>query len=128
MYDIGMDHFFEFPLDEAGPKSLSFHNADEGVTVSVPSCERLAANKLGLPVDYKNNFDAAMLLAVADIDKVIEIILDTDDWGEMVLRRGPKQIGRFRQRGRIEQVLARGVGLDIDGYVTNLRRVHEAIG
>lgn len=128
MYDIGMDHFFEFPLDETETKSLPFHNVDEEVKVMVPSCDRLAANKLGLPVDYKNNFDAAMLLAVADIDKVIEIILDTDDWRELVLRRGPKQMGRFRQRGRIERVLARDVDLDIDGYITNLRRIHEAIG
>ena len=128
MYDIGMDHFFEFPLDETESKNLPFHNVDEEVTVRVPSCERLAANKLGLPVDYKNNFDAAMLLAVADIDKVIEIILGTDDWRELVLRRGPRQMGRFRQRGRIEHVLARSVGLDIDGYITNLRRIHKSIG
>ena len=46
----------------------------------------------------------------------------------MVLRRGPKQIGRIRQRGRIERVLARGVDLDIDGYIMNLRRIHERIG
>ena len=128
MFDIGMDHFFEFPLDEFETRSLPFQNVDGEVSVRVPSCERLAANKLGLPVDYKNNFDAAMLLVVADIDKVIEIILDTNDWRELLLRRGPKQMGRIRQSGRIERVLARDVGLDIDGYITNLRRIHEAIG
>jgi len=128
MYDIETRHYFEFPLAEAGKGTLRYHGEDREVTVNVPKRERLAANKLGLPVDFKNNYDAAMLLAVSDVDRVVEIILETDDWREMVLRRGPKQIGRFRQEGRIERVLAREADLDIDGYIRDLRRIHEAIG
>lgn len=127
MYDVGRDHYFEFPLEEVETRRLPYHDQDREVSVKVPTCERLAANKLGLPVDFKNNYDAAMLLAVADVDRVVEIILDTDDWREMVLRRRPKQMGRFRQRGRIERVLAKNAGLDIDGYIKNLKRIHEAI-
>ena len=127
MYDVETRHYYEFPLDETGRRTLRYHREDREVTVTVPTCERLAANKLGLPVDFKNNYDAAMLLAVADVDRVVEIIRGTDDWREMVLRRGPKQIGRFLQRGRIERVLAREADLDIEGYVRTLRRIHEAI-
>ena len=127
MYDVETKHYFEFPLAEAEKGTLRYHGEDREVTVSVPTRERLAANKLGLPVDFKNNYDAAMLLAVSDVGRVVEIILETDDWRDMVLRRGPKQIGRFRQSGRIERVLAREADLDIDGYVRDLRRIHEAI-
>ena len=128
MYDVETRQFYEFPPEETERRQLSYHGQDGVVTVTVPTRERLAANKLGLPVDFKNNYDAAMLLAVSDIDRVIEIILETDDWRAMVLRRGPKQVGRFRQSGRIERVLARNVGLDIEEYIRSLRRIHEAIG
>lgn len=127
MHDMRTGHFFEFPIEETERRTLRYHREDREVTVTVPTPERLAANKLGLPVDFKNNYDAAMLLAVSDVDRVVEIILGTDDWHEMVLRRGPKQIGRFRQTGRIERVLAREAGLDIDGYVRTLGSIHEAI-
>lgn len=128
MYDVETRHFFEFPIEETESRSIPYHGHDRDVAMTVPTRERLAANKLGLPVDFKNNYDAAMLLAVANVDRVIEIILATDDWRDMVLRRGPKQIGRFRQSGRIERVLARNADLDIDGYIRDLRRIHEAIG
>jgi hypothetical protein len=127
IHDVQTRHYYEFPIEETESRTLSYHGQDREVTVTVPTCERLAANKLGLPVDFKNNYDSAMLLAVADVDRVIEIILETDDWLEMVLLRGPKQIERFRQSGRIERVLAREAGLDIEEYVRTLRRVHEAI-
>ena len=127
MYDVQTGHYYEFPLEETERRTLRYHGDDRELSITVPTCERLAGNKLGLPVDFKNNYDAAMLLAVADVDRVVEIILGTDDWREMVLRRGPKQIGRFRQSGRIERVLAREAGLDVEGYVRTLRRIHEAI-
>ena len=127
MYDVETKHYYEFPPEETERRQLRYHCQDREVTVTVPTRERLAANKLGLPVDFKNNYDAAMLLAVSDVDRVIEIIRETDDWRAMVLRRGPKQIGRFRQTGRIERVLAQNAGLDIDGYIRSLRRIHENI-
>ena len=127
MYDVETRHYFEFPIEETERSVLGYHGQERKVTVTVPTRERLAANKLGLPVDFKNNYDAAMLLAVADVDRVVEIILETNDWRDMVLRRGPKQIGRFRQRGRIERVLARNADLDIEAYIRDLRRIHEAI-
>jgi hypothetical protein len=127
MHDVETRHYYEFPPEETEGRRLRYHGQDREVHVTIPTRERLAANKLGLPVDFKNNYDAAMLLAVSDVDRVIEIILDTDDWRAMVLRRGPKQVGRFRQSGRIERVLARSADLDIDGYIRCLGRIQEAL-
>ena len=46
--------------------------------------------KLGLPADYRNNHDVAMLLRLCDADEVLRVIRANDDWAGLVLRRMPK--------------------------------------
>lgn len=60
--------------------------------IEVPSISALVANKLGLPADYKNRFDVAILLLLCNMDKLIKIITETNDWSDLVLRRMPKII------------------------------------
>lgn len=60
--------------------------------IEVPSISALVANKLGLPADYKNRFDVAILLPLCNMDKLIKIITETNDWSDLVLRRMPKII------------------------------------
>jgi hypothetical protein len=95
--------------------------------VKVPRIEHMAAVKLGLPVDYKNNHDAAMLLRKCDIAKVIQIILDNDDWANLVLRRMPKLKGRISQAGRIENILAVTAGLNIKAHIQKLDQIERAL-
>ena len=87
----------------------------------------MAAVKLGLPVDYKNNYDAAMLLIRCDIDRVIQVIQDNDDWAEMVLRRMPKLKGRILQAGSIEKTLAFAAGLNIKAHIQKLDQIEIAL-
>ncbi len=77
----------------------------------------------GLPVDYKNNFDAQALLELCDVEKVIEIIQENDDWVEMVLRRIPKPIGRLQNSDQLEHILAINSGIDIKHHVKILKYI-----
>jgi hypothetical protein len=83
----------------------------------------MAAVKLGLPVDYKNNFDSAITLQICEIEKVIEIIKKNDDWDEMVLRRMPKLKGRIKDHNRLENMLSINAGIDIRDYVRRLEYI-----
>ncbi len=127
IYEYRTDHFFQFDLDNFVKKKINFHSKDDHILVKVPSMEYMTANKLGLPVDYKNNYDSAALLLKTDIDEVIEIIKMTDRWDEMVLRRIPKQIGRMKDTERVENLLARNNDLDIDEYVNKLEQIEERL-
>jgi len=49
-------HYYEFDLDNYEKKKLKYHKSRRSFEVKVPSSEELAAVKLGLPQDYKNNF------------------------------------------------------------------------
>ena len=71
-------HYFEFSLKEYVTKTIAFHNKDEIVEIRVPPVKHMAAVKLGLPVDYKNNFDSIMLLQLCEIQGVIEVIQKND--------------------------------------------------
>ncbi|MFO7991072.1 MAG: hypothetical protein R6U61_02115 [Thermoplasmata archaeon] len=117
------EHFFEYSLDDFTTSKINFHNKDAPIKVKVPHIEDLTANKLGLPVDYKNNYDSAALLVKADVELVIQTIKENDDWSEMVLRRIPKQIGRIKDTNRVENILARNRGVDLDEYVEKLEHI-----
>jgi hypothetical protein len=125
--DVDSHHFFEFNLDVYDTKVLRYHRRDDSLEVRVPPIDTMAAVKLGLPVDFKNNHDVVGLLRVCDVINVIEIIRRTDDWGEMVLRRLPKLKGRIQQRGRLENALAIEMGIDIPTHVSTLRRIGDAL-
>ncbi len=89
--------------------------------------EHMTAVKLGLPVDYKHNHDAAMLLWKSDVDKVVQAIKSNDDWGSLVLRRMPKLKGRINQPGRIENTLAVAAGLNVRHHINTLELIEERI-
>jgi hypothetical protein len=98
------------------------------VEIRVPPREHMAAVKLGLPADYKNNFDCAILLQMSDIDEVIRVIKENDDWKEMVLRRMPKFSGRINQAGSLENILAIDAGINVKEHVKKLRHIEEQLG
>jgi len=110
-------HYFEFSLTEFEEREISYHLKEGKVRVKVPSAEHMAAVKLGLPVDYKNNFDSQVLLDICDVEKVIEIIKANDDWKEMVIRRIPKLIGRLGQKDGLEHILAVNNDINIKEHV-----------
>ena len=120
-------HYFEFSLSDYDMRDIPYHGKGGKVDVKVPPIEHMAAVKLGLPVDYKNNYDAAMLLIRCDIDSVIQVIQDNDDWAEMVLRRMDKLKGRISQAGSIENTLALTAGLNIKAHITKLTQIENAL-
>jgi hypothetical protein len=126
--DVDSHHYFEFSLEEFDEKVIEYHRKDEVLGVRVPPVDTMAAVKLGLPVDFKNNHDVVGLLRVCEVDRVVKVILDTDDWREMVLRRLPKLIGRIQQRGRLENALAIEMGVDIPTHVSILRYIEASLG
>jgi hypothetical protein len=83
----------------------------------------MAAVKIGLPTDYKNNYDAAALLQVCDVGKVVEAILANDDWADMVASRLPKSMGRMRESGRLEHVPAVNAGINVREHIRRLRYI-----
>ena len=87
----------------------------------------MAAVKLGLPVDYKNNIDSQVLLEISDADKVIEVILANNDWNEMVIRRIPKLIGRLNQKDRLEHILAVNIGINIKENIKTMRYIENKL-
>jgi len=120
-------HYFEFSLTETEIKEIPYHNRDGIVKVKVPPIEHMTAVKLGLPVDYKNNFDAVMLLQKSDVDKVVLAIKNNDDWGEMILRRMPKLKGRIAQSGRLENTLAIAAGIDVRRHISILEQIEKQL-
>lgn len=118
--ELDSHHYFEFDLEDWVMKEIEFHNADATITLRVPPARTMAAAKLGLPADYKNNFDAAVLLQICEVDEVIATIESTDDWREMVLRRIPKLRGRMSIPERLENILSLRAGVDIDAYIDTL--------
>jgi hypothetical protein len=95
--------------------------------MTVPEIEYLTANKLGLPADYKNRYDAAILLPSSDLHKTLETIQKTDNWREMVLRRLPKFIGRTKDKGDIACLLLRRAGIDIQDYLDQLFTIQKKL-
>ncbi len=120
-------HYFEFSLNEFKEREISYHMKEEKVNVKVPSAEHMAAVKLGLPVDYKNNFDTQVLLDICDVEKVIELIKANDDWKEMVVRRIPKLIGRLSQKDRLEHIIAINNGINIKEHVDMIKYIENKL-
>lgn len=118
--ELRTHHYFEFSLTDYEKKEIAYHNRAMSLEVKVPRVEHMAAVKLGLPVDYKNNYDVAALLQMCDIDKVIETIRKNDDWGDMVARRLPKSMGRIRNPHRLEHAIAVNAGIDVKEHIRNL--------
>jgi len=116
-------HYFEFSLKEYVIRTIAFHKKNETVEIMVPPVEHMAAVKLGLPVDYKNNFDSVMLLQLCEIQDVVEVIRNNDHWGEMVLRRLPKLIGRISDRNSTVYMLATNAGVDVRGHIRRLKEI-----
>lgn len=112
--------YFDFSLTDYVIKEIPYHSKEGSVKARVPPLEDMTAVKLGLPVDYKHNHDAAMLLRVSDVDKVIQSIKSNDDWASLVLRRMPKLKGRIAQKGGLENTLALNAGLDIKQHIKTL--------
>ena len=121
------NHYFEFSLTEFEERQLLYHMKKGAVVVKVPPAEHMAAVKLGLPVDYKNNFDSQLLLDICDVEKVIEIIKANDDWGEMVIRRIPKLVGRLSQKDRLEHILAVNNDIDIKKHVNMMKYIENKL-
>lgn len=119
------DHYFEFSLTEYEEKDISYHNKDKKVSVRTPYAEDMAAVKLGLPVDYKNNYDAQMLLNECNVEEVVKRIKSNDNWIEMVIRRMPKIIGRLNDKERAEHILAISKGINIKKQISLLREIEK---
>lgn len=120
-------HYFEFSLTEFLEREVQYHMKKEKVKVHVPPAEHMAAVKLGLPVDYKNNFDSQVLLAICNIENVIEVIKSNDDWDEIVLRRIPKLIGRLSDKDRLEYMLAINNDINIREHVKTMKYIENRL-
>jgi hypothetical protein len=120
-------HFFEFDLNEYEKGSIPFHSGNGSVQVKIPPARVMAAVKLGLPADYKNNFDAAALLGIADIGEVIRTIKSNDDWRDVMVRRIPKLIGRISMSDDLAHILAVNAGIDIRGYARKLKEIEKQL-
>lgn len=126
MREIDTHHFFEFDLTQVLMRDIPYH-AGSRVPVRVPPLETLAANKLGLPPDAKNNFDIAVLLESADLDRVIDSIRASDDWHEMVLRRMARRKGRIGNPSGWENILADDAGIDLRSLLGKLDYIERAL-
>jgi hypothetical protein len=127
IYERGESHFFEFDTERASRKRIASRGGSASVECRVADSHELAANKAGLPADYKNIFDLALLLTVCDLGEVIRIIDATDDWRAVVLRRIPKILGRVRREDNTAHILLRAFDLDIDEFVGSTETVRDAI-
>ncbi len=120
-------HYSEFSLTNYVQKDIEYHIKSKALSVNVPPKEHMAAVKLGLPADYKNNYDVAVLLRMSDIEEVIKAIKENDDWDEMVIKRLPKLIGRIGVPGRIEHILAVDSDIDIKEHIKKLKLIEQAL-
>jgi len=119
------DHYFEFSLTEYEKKEISYHFKDKKILVRTPFVEDMAAVKLGLPVDYKNNYDAQMLLTICNVEKVVKSIKSNDKWIEMVIRRIPKIKGRLKDKDRLEHILLVSREINIKKQISLLKQIEE---
>ncbi|MBU1940261.1 MAG: hypothetical protein KKC68_00650 [Candidatus Thermoplasmatota archaeon] len=120
-------HYFEFDLTEFIMRDIQYHMKKGKVTIKVPPAEYMAAVKLGLPADYKNNFDSQVLLEICNVEKVVEIIKLNDDWSEMVRRRIPKLIGRLNDKDRLEHILAINNGINIKEHIKTMKYIENKL-
>jgi hypothetical protein len=125
--ELQTHHYFEFSLTEFIEREIQYHEKKGKVKVNVPPAEHMAAVKLGLPVDYKNNFDSQVLLEICNVETVIEIIKSNDDWNEMVLRRIPKLIGRLNDKDRLEHILAINNDINIKEHIKTMKYIENKL-
>lgn len=127
IHEIDTPHYFEFDLNKTNKNTITSHGKHQFVQAIVPEIEYLAANKLGLPADYKNRYDAAILLLSSNFQQVIQIIQKTDNWGEMVLRRLPKFIGRSKDKGDVANLLLKRANVNIQKYIDQLYAIQQKL-
>jgi hypothetical protein len=127
IHEIDAQHYFEFDLSKTTQKTVVSHGKHQSIQPTVPEIEYLTANKLGLPADYKNRYDAAVLLLNSDLQKTLEIIQKTDNWKEMVLRRLPRFIGRTKDQGDIAYLLLRRADIDVQNYLDTLFSIKQKL-
>jgi hypothetical protein len=127
IHEIDTQHYFEFDLSKTTQKTVVSHGKHQCIQPTVPEIEYLTANKLGLPADYKNRYDAAVLLLSSDLQKTLEIIQKTDNWKEMVLRRLPRFIGRTKDKGDIAYLLLRRADIDVQNYLDKLFSIKQKL-
>jgi hypothetical protein len=125
--ELQTHHYFEFNLKDHLIKNIPFHNKKGSINIKVPPVESMAAVKLGLPVDYKNNYDSAVLLQLCDIEKVIFTIKNNDDWYELVLRRIPKLKGRITNPVRLENILLINTRINIKDHIRKLEYIQNSL-
>lgn len=121
--ELQTHHYFDFNLNNFITKNISYRNKNSTIDIKVPSLETMAAVKLGLPVDYKNNFDSAILLLSSNVGEVIKIIKNNDDWAKLVLRRLPKSKGRINDSNRLENMLLKNAGINVKDHLKNLKYI-----
>ncbi len=120
-------HYFEFHPENAVRRRIASRGRSASVRCQVAAIQELAANKIGLPTDYKNVFDLALLLTRCQLDEVVGVITSTDDWKDMVLRRIPKVIGRVQRADNLAHILLRSFNLDIEDFLESVTRIRDAI-
>ncbi len=121
-------HYFEFDPRKAVTKRISSRGKTVSAECRVADINELAANKIGLPADYKNIFDLALLLDRSPVDPIVEVIKSINDWKEMVNRRVPKIIGRVQRDDNTANILLRAYGIGVPEFVRAVVKIQTAIG
>lgn len=88
----------------------------------------LTAVKLGLPADYKNIFDAIVLLQQTSTIDVVSAIKNNDSWDEMVLSRLPKYRGRLHDKNSLVHRIALDADIDIKSIEKKLSEIYSMLG
>jgi len=127
IYESLTHHYFEFDVNDIVEKYVRAHGSNARFKIKVPPVEALTANKLGLPGDYKNRFDAGVLLPLCDTDKLLEIIRRTDDWADLIKRRTAKTIGRTKNKDDLARHLLINAGIDIKGHIRHLIEINDKL-
>ncbi|MCJ2519994.1 MAG: hypothetical protein LN412_03485 [Candidatus Thermoplasmatota archaeon] len=127
IYEKRTPHYFEFNPKKGVIKKIATRGSSASVECRVANSHELAANKAGLPADYKNIFDLALLLSESDLDEVVRIITSTDDWSSMVLRRVPKIVGRVQRDDNMAHILLRSFNIGIDEFVQSVMTIGNSI-
>lgn len=117
------DHYFEFDLKRTRDKVVGSLDGKTELEVKIPEVEYLIANKLGIPSDYRSQYDITVLLPLCDERKLVDLIKNTDRWGELVLRRIPKTAERIRNPTTGVHDALSDVGVDIKLVVDTLARI-----
>lgn len=97
-------------------------------SIKVPPVADLAAVKLGLPADYKNIFDAIVLLQQTSTIEVVSSIKNNDSWDEMVLSRLSRYRGRLQDKNSLVHRIALDADIDIKNIEKKLYEIYSMLG